>query len=340
MFQRRIYLASISTAILLLINAPFDAHAAEKLGGKCTKKGATTEINGVVAKCDDSAGKGLTWNSTGQIKNSGAGNSQSASGQNKSPNLFSGNPENPPKFIVANFVDPSKIYLITKFRSGVGHDFSTNSGETCRSMKHYLSALDPAAPDYKIEGNGEKSAMPTPVQGVDVPIYSPVDGVVSIEVGDGIPINQAVDIVPNNYKMFTIRLMHVFPIKGLKVGQNVKAGQQVGLVLRNQTFDFDIETMVNDPKYKSRYISVFMAMTDNVFAQWQKRGAPAREKFVLSKASVDANPWKCAVDSSQKAGDALFAVDYMADPADFARNIITLDGYQNVTDALKKKYGR
>lgn len=43
--------------------------------------------------------------------------------------------KNPPKFIQADFVELDKVYVISKFRSGVGHDFSLGD-EKCRSMKH------------------------------------------------------------------------------------------------------------------------------------------------------------------------------------------------------------
>lgn len=338
--------------IVVFTNFVLPSEAATiKVGGSCTKLGQIKIVNNYKFTCVKS-GKKIVWGPGVLIKKvaptpsptssslPSTKPSESTNSQTKSPNYFTGDPDNPPKFIVANIVDPSKIYLISRFRSGIGHDFSVNSGETCRSMKHYLSAYDPEAPDYKIESNGAKSAMPAPVQGIDVPIYSPVDGVINIESGDGTPFNQSVDIVPNNYKMFTIKLGHVFPIEGLKVGQSVKAGQQVGLILRNQTFDFDIETMVDDSQYMSRYISGFMAMSDEVFAQWQKRGVLTRENLVLSKVIVDANPWKCVSDASQKSGGGLFAVDYMANASDFMRNLITLPGYQEVTDAINKKYGR
>ena len=41
-----------------------------------------------------------------------------------------------PKFVTSDHIELSKIEKISKFRSGIGHDFSDNF-ESCRSMKHY-----------------------------------------------------------------------------------------------------------------------------------------------------------------------------------------------------------
>src|SRR5512133_2793550 len=45
-----------------------------------------------------------------------------------------------PKFINKNYIEPDKIYCISKFRSAVGHDYS-DAVEHCRSMKHYFQPL-------------------------------------------------------------------------------------------------------------------------------------------------------------------------------------------------------
>src|SRR5437868_305990 len=43
-----------------------------------------------------------------------------------------------PKIVTANFIDLDRVYAISRYRSGAGHDYSVN-GETCRSMKHYFN---------------------------------------------------------------------------------------------------------------------------------------------------------------------------------------------------------
>ena len=42
-----------------------------------------------------------------------------------------------PRFSSALYLDADQIDRISRFRSGVGHDFA-DSYESCRSMKHYL----------------------------------------------------------------------------------------------------------------------------------------------------------------------------------------------------------
>lgn len=249
-------------------------------------------------------------------------------------------PDRPPVFIVANVVNPDKVYLLSKFRSGIGHDFSSGSGETCRSMKHYLSVMDADAPDYKIEGGGGKEAMPLPDPAVDVPIYSPADGTYHVGSYDPVAFNSEVDIVPASQPVMLIRLMHVTPLAGLADGATVRAGEQVGLVLRNQPFDVAISAQVDDPENKTRYVSMFAAMDDATFAAWQRRGAESRDDLILSRGSVDAAPWQCEpVQPVKKEGDANFAVDYMA-PEWFDLNLVKLDGHDEVSQKIKAKYGK
>lgn len=335
----------ISISVALLLGMTSGAFAAAKLGGTCANKGATSKVSGIAIKCSPSGNK-LKWIATGKSGQPSNGAGKGTPTDKKSPpptNQISPafDPENPPQFITANFVDPSKVYTISKFRSGVGHDFSTQSGETCRSMKHYLGVMDANAPDYKILGGGNKDAMPLPVQGVDVPIFSPVDGVVSaIEDSGNVLFNRAIDVTPNSLPDVRIRLMHVTPLLSIKAGQTVKAGEQIALVLRNQPFDAGVEESVKDPINKTRYISIFKAMTDEVFSSWKARGAVSRDQFVLTKAQVDANPWQCATGPNEIPGAANFAVDYLATPEGFALNEVVLTGYAEVSQQIKAKYGQ
>ena len=63
-----------------------------------------------------------------------------------------------PQFVgKSNYLDLNKIDKISKFRSGMGHDYSDDF-ESCRSMKHYF---DPNVEDYSL-----------------IDIFSPVDGIV------------------------------------------------------------------------------------------------------------------------------------------------------------------
>src|SRR5438128_12093342 len=83
---------------------------------------------------------------------------------------------NLPKFIQADFIDLSRVYSISKFRSGSGHDFS-GGGETCRSMKHYFTPQNNVTdPKAQKDANG---IPPKPDGKTDIPIYSPVDGTIT-----------------------------------------------------------------------------------------------------------------------------------------------------------------
>ena len=327
-----------SLILAISVSSTNTSFSADKIGGPCAKKGATSTISGTPVKCAPMGSKQI-WVSTGKPAGAnGNSNNSNNSGSNKAQ-FATFDPDMPPQFITADFVDPSKIFLVSKFRSGIGHDYSVGTPETCRSMKHYLSAMDPDAPDYKIEGGGSKDAMPLAVNGIDVPIYSPADGLASIESYDNVLLNRAVAIAPMSQPGVNIRLMHVTPLNSLKNGQKVKAGQQVGMVLRNQSFDVAIDVQVKDAKYKGRNVSVFMAMTNKVFAEWQKRGAVSRDQFVLTKAFVDAHPWKCATDPNEKRGNQLFAVNYMLTPDTFALSEVPLIGYDEMTAKMRAKYG-
>src|SRR5687767_2314823 len=46
----------------------------------------------------------------------------------------------PRDLITASFIDVDRVYMVSKFRSAAGHDFSSGvKDETCRSMKHYFN---------------------------------------------------------------------------------------------------------------------------------------------------------------------------------------------------------
>lgn len=44
----------------------------------------------------------------------------------------------PAKFITTDYIELDKIDRVSKFRSGIGHDYRDDA-ESCRSMKHYFS---------------------------------------------------------------------------------------------------------------------------------------------------------------------------------------------------------
>src|SRR5205085_251723 len=49
-----------------------------------------------------------------------------------------------PPLVAAHYIDLARVQAVSRFRSGVGHDYSDDA-ERCRSMKHYFR---PAGTDW------------------------------------------------------------------------------------------------------------------------------------------------------------------------------------------------
>jgi len=240
--------------------------------------------------------------------------------------------DNPPQFIQADFVELDKIYAVSKFRSGVGHDFSVNSGETCRSMKHYFSSMDPDQPNYKMNKEMEMIDWAHPVEGVDVTIFSPVDGWIERVDHDQSKgwVGDEIVVRADSQKSIRIRLMHVTPISdNIQAGTRVTAGQKIGLVLANQSFDIAISSM---SIFKESYISYFAAMPDEIFVKYQARGSESRDEYILSREEVDANPWECVPGTEQ------FIETYNETAEDIKRNMVYLSGYDEVEEIANQQW--
>lgn len=204
----------------------------------------------------------------------------------------------PPILVQADFIDISKIFAISKFRSGAGHDFSGN-GETCRSMKHYYTPQY----DASIEAKSTKDpatgrTIPPQPNGIDdIDIFSPVDGKIAQIVNETLPVGKQIYIVPDSHPEYTIRLFHVYPVQGLKAGalmgslggSHVKAGEKIGVIANGQSTDVAVQLGF----VKQNFVSYFDVMPDNIFASYIARGATSRNDFIISKAERDASPFQC-----------------------------------------------
>lgn len=191
--------------------------------------------------------------------------------------------DNPPQFIQSNVVDLGKVTMISKFRSGAGHDHSYGSNETCRSMKHYFYNV---GPDERLL---PKEQLADPVEGKDRTIMSPVNGTIDrIERGDR-KLNDEITIIAHSHSDIKIRLQHVTPLASIKKGQ-VTAGQPVGVA--GQSFDVVLERLVF-PTMKTQYISYFAAMPDKVFAEYQSNGVKSRDELIITRSQRDAKPLQC-----------------------------------------------
>lgn len=202
--------------------------------------------------------------------------------------IFGSNAEttNLPKFIQADFIDLDKIYSISKFRSGSGHDFSS-SGEKCRSMKHYFNTQDTRE---KMISYDKNNGIPPKPDGIhDVNIYSPVDGgIVDVE-DEQMPIGKQIHIRPKSNSDYVVRLFHVYLDSNLKKGSRVTAGQKIGVISQYQNTDISIVK----EGFGRNLVSYFDVMPDSIFAKYRERGVNSRDEMIISKKFRDANPFQC-----------------------------------------------
>lgn len=189
-----------------------------------------------------------------------------------------------PKFVNTNYIDLSKIYRISKFRSSAGHDFSDHF-EDNRSMKHYFNPL--------VDQNGSPS-----FDWETIEIYAPVDGTVLWiwdEWGNGAGGYQ-LWIVPDGYPAFHIRIFHVTLETGIVEGTHITEGQLIGHHATDATWsDIGVSVWVPDPagvsNYKERMVSIFNIMTDTCFAQYTAYPSiTARDDLMISKSERDLYP--------------------------------------------------
>jgi hypothetical protein len=171
-----------------------------------------------------------------------------------------------PRFVRVNYIDLTRIFQVSKFRSGAGHDYS-DSVERCRSMKHYFMTPD-----------------------TTTTIRSPVAGVVSILRDDFV--GTQVVITSDAQPDFSFIIFHVALDAPLVIGQRIGEGQRLGTHVGLATYS-DIAVEVNGPA-GYRFVSYFDTLTDEAFVPFRARGAVSRDDFILSKAERDAYPFKCS----------------------------------------------
>lgn len=174
-----------------------------------------------------------------------------------------------PKFVTVDYIELSKITKISRFRSGIGHDYSDDF-ETSRSMKHYFVPY----PDSDWSS---------------VKIFSPVTGKIDkiIEEWAGTQLW----IVPDDYPAFKFMIFHIKLSRPLAKGDPVSMGQQLGTHISNETSS-DIAVGVNTPE-GWKLISYFEVMTDGLFEYYQARGVTTRAAAIITKEERDADPLVC-----------------------------------------------
>lgn len=182
-----------------------------------------------------------------------------------------------PKFAVENVVELSKIAQISKFRSGIGHDYSDDF-ETCRNMKHY----------FVPKNHDERTS---------VKIFSPINGTIIAtteewEEGTGWK-GTNLGIQSDAYPALHVALMHIDLTASLDVGDKVTAGQFLGTPpgYENWTIADTVVGVTTPGGY--RLISYFDVMTDALFLEYQARGMSSRDEAIITKEARDADPLPC-----------------------------------------------
>lgn len=184
-----------------------------------------------------------------------------------------------PRFVYINYIELAKIYRISKFRSGIGHDYSDDF-ESCRSMKHYFRPK--ASLDWS-----------------KVKIFSPLDGTISRLTEDGT--GSQVRIKSEEYPAFFFIIFHVNLSSPLNVGDVVTEGQMLGTHIGSQTMS-DIAVGVNTPD-GWKLVSFFEVITDPVFQDYKARGLSSRNAAIISKAARDADPLTCQGENFVNSGN-------------------------------------
>ena len=158
----------------------------------------------------------------------------------------------------------------------------------------------------------------------DVKIFSPVDGSLLVANYSDIQFDQEIDVIPSAYPFIEFRIMHAQLAPGVKSGDKVTAGQTIGLVLANQSFDLAINYENNR---KTVYLSYFSLLPDSIFANYQTRGITSRDEMIISKEYRDAHPYSC--------NGEVFAQNYAyLDDAAIKENLVYLSGYKEISAKL------
>lgn len=194
-------------------------------------------------------------------------------------------PARPPVGLVtSNIIDLDRVFDISKFRSGAGHDYSYDSDESCRSMKHYFGH----AHTYSVDGKPTRTQATAAEPNIN--IYAPFDGLVINSGGGGAPGND-IHIMSLQHPQFYMRFFHVDALSSIHLGSYVKSGQPVATIGPKDGMDVSIEAnSILAPH--GVMISMFQVMTDQAFAPYATLGY-RRDDFIISREYRDAHPLQC-----------------------------------------------
>ncbi len=172
-----------------------------------------------------------------------------------------------PRFADSDYIQSDKILRVSKFRSGIGHNY-VDDFETCSSMKHYFQ------PRGDVDWSG-------------VRIFSPADGTVSGIIEEWM--GTQVWIQSRDYPDFEFRIFHIRLADSLAVGQALDSGRFLGTHIDDRTYS-DIAVWARTPGNRMKLVSWFDVMTDSVFDRFRSRGAVLRSDFIIPKEARDTDP--------------------------------------------------
>ena len=206
---------------------------------------------------------------------------------------------NLPKFVTNNFIDLDTFKSITKFRGAYGHDYSASdeeydpTGKSCRSMKHYFEA-------YTLDQRWSGQFGSYDTKG-NVNYYAPTSGkIIDIVHGSFSRDNGSegeewqFTIESSEYPSVNIKFHHVNLEPHLRGGGNVKAGDVLGTIARDNG-QGEIASYVLLGKGTLKYVSFFELITDDVFALYESRGLKNRSDVIISREDRESNPIPCTI---------------------------------------------
>jgi len=207
-------------------------------------------------------------------------------------NVYDVNSNGIPQIAQSDYIQLSKVAVISRFRSGEGHDYSDDF-EHCRSMKHYYS-------------------FATNVNSSNVRIFAPVTGTITRENAESSTNSGTqVWITPTNYPAFNFVLFHVNLTNTLPVGATVTNGQQIGWFgggTNSGVISSDVAVWVNTPTGQ-KLLSFFQLMTPSVFNAYAVRGITNLDQVIISQAARDADPLDCSGQTFASRGNITNDVD-------------------------------
>ena len=184
-----------------------------------------------------------------------------------------------PLLAEANYIDLESIDRVSLFRSSSGHDF-VDDFEVCRSMKHYFHPL-------------------STVDWSEIAIYSPIQGKIVGWMDEGDK-GTTITIESSAFPGISVTLFHVALAVPPEIGALVSAGDNLGTHYGSKSnSDIAVGIVIPDGYL---LVSYFDVMTDDVFQQYEARGASSRDNFVITAAERDGDPLTCEGEEFSSSG--------------------------------------